>query len=118
MPGLAATLRFSPLLANVGSWYEVKYSRKQHKEQAKNRISAKASMPSITSLLICSNRVNSRSYPFAGIGEVSTPLLKSKHHIPPVQAELVSRSRLVEGLKEGLHRKLLQNPFVYSFEIR
>lgn len=49
---------------------------------------------------------------------MSTPLLKSKHHIPPVQAELVSRSRMVEGLKEGLHRKLLQNPFVYSFEIR
>jgi LuxR family maltose regulon positive regulatory protein len=37
---------------------------------------------------------------------VSTPLLKTKLHIPPVRPELVSRLRLVEQLNAGLHRKL------------
>jgi len=35
-----------------------------------------------------------------------TPLLKTKLYIPPVRPELVPRSRLIERLNEGLHRKL------------
>jgi len=37
---------------------------------------------------------------------VSTPLLTTKLHIPPVRPGLVSRPRLIERLNAGLHRKL------------
>jgi LuxR family maltose regulon positive regulatory protein len=37
---------------------------------------------------------------------MSTPLLATKLFIPPVRPELVSRSRLIERLNTGLHRKL------------
>jgi LuxR family maltose regulon positive regulatory protein len=37
---------------------------------------------------------------------VSTLLLKTKLYIPPTRPELVSRSRLIERLNAGLHRKL------------
>jgi LuxR family maltose regulon positive regulatory protein len=37
---------------------------------------------------------------------MTTPLLTTKLHIPPVRPELVLRPRLVERLNEGLHRKL------------
>jgi LuxR family maltose regulon positive regulatory protein len=37
---------------------------------------------------------------------MSTPLLTTKLYIPPVQPELVPRSRLIERLNEGLHHKL------------
>jgi LuxR family maltose regulon positive regulatory protein len=37
---------------------------------------------------------------------MSTPLLATKLYIPPVQPELEPRPRLVERLREGLHRKL------------
>ena len=35
-----------------------------------------------------------------------TPLLQTKLYIPPVRPELVSRSRLIERLNAGLHRRL------------
>jgi LuxR family maltose regulon positive regulatory protein len=38
--------------------------------------------------------------------EMTTPLLSTKLYIPPVQPELVSRSRLTERLNEGVTRKL------------
>jgi LuxR family maltose regulon positive regulatory protein len=34
------------------------------------------------------------------------PLLETKLHIPRIRPELVSRPRLTERLKAGLHRKL------------
>ena len=37
---------------------------------------------------------------------MDTPLLTTKLYIPPVRPELISRSRLIERLNEGLHRKL------------
>jgi LuxR family maltose regulon positive regulatory protein len=37
---------------------------------------------------------------------VSTPLLKTKLHVPAVRSELISRPRLIERLNAGLHRKL------------
>ena len=37
---------------------------------------------------------------------MSTPLLETKLHIPPVRPEMVSRPRLVERLNAGLHHKL------------
>jgi LuxR family maltose regulon positive regulatory protein len=37
---------------------------------------------------------------------MSTPLLKTKLHVPPVRSELVRRSRLLELLNRGLNRKL------------
>gem|GEM_PF-56060 len=39
-------------------------------------------------------------------GWVSSPILTTKLYIPPTRPELVSRSRLIERLNEGLHRKL------------
>ena len=39
-------------------------------------------------------------------GQVSSPILTTKLYIPPTRPELVSRSRLIERLNEGLHRKL------------
>ena len=40
---------------------------------------------------------------------MEAPLLQTKLHIPPIKAELVSRSRLIERLDEGLRigRKLI-----------
>jgi LuxR family maltose regulon positive regulatory protein len=37
---------------------------------------------------------------------MSTPLLSTKLHIPPVRPELVSRPCLIERLNAGLNRKL------------
>jgi hypothetical protein len=37
---------------------------------------------------------------------MSTPLLTTKLHIPPVRPELVPRPRLIERLNAGLDRKL------------
>src|SRR5215475_3908839 len=37
---------------------------------------------------------------------MSTPILATKLYIPPLRPNVVSRSRLIERLNEGLHRKL------------
>jgi len=37
---------------------------------------------------------------------MTTPLLRTKLHIPPARPELVSRPRLIEQLNAGAHRKL------------
>jgi LuxR family maltose regulon positive regulatory protein len=37
---------------------------------------------------------------------MSSPLLTTKLYIPPPRPNLVSRSRLIERLNAGLHRKL------------
>src|SRR6266851_4549353 len=36
-----------------------------------------------------------------------TPILATKLYIPPLRPNVVSRSRLIERLNEGLHRKLI-----------
>ena len=37
---------------------------------------------------------------------MARPLLQTKLYIPPVRPELVPRTRLIERLNAGLHRKL------------
>jgi len=43
----------------------------------------------------------------AGKGDMATPLLETKLHVPPVRPEWVARPRLAERLDAGLDCKLI-----------